>query len=406
MSRNYYVLKNGRVRRENNTVYIENADGKKTPLPVENIESLYLYGEIDINTRLLNFLAQKRITLHVFNYYGFYSGSFYPRDYLHSGFLLVRQAEHYGTEPKRVALAKEFVQGAAHSLLRNVLYYERRRGKPATANETEPTGEVGIYPEDARLPPAVPRDADAESAVDAAVFVPLAEDENTDPFAPPPPEDGPDDPGADETPESAAELSRIRLSMEKLSDAIDQQGTVASLMGIEGKLRQRYFAAWEHLLVGDWTFSRRVRRPPDNEVNSLISFGNGLLYSVCLAEIYRTQLTPTISFLHEPGVKRFSLALDLSEIFKPLIVDRAIFRLLNTGQLKKSHFDRDTNGCFLNDDGKTLFIGEIQKKLDTTVKHRRLNRSVTYRHLIRLECYKLIRHLTGLETYKAFRAWW
>ena len=67
--------------------------------------------------------------------------------------------------------------------------------------------------------------------------------------------------------------------------------------------------------------------PPDNEVNALISFGNSHLYTVCLGELYRTQLTPTISYLHEPGARRFSLALDLSEIFKPLIVDRAIFRL-------------------------------------------------------------------------------
>lgn len=404
MSRNYYVLSNGRIRREKNTVYVEDGEGKKTPLPVENIESLYLYGEVDLNTRLLNFLAKQRITLHVFNYYGFYSGSFYPRDYLHSGFLLVRQAEHYGAEPKRVALAKEIVRASAHSLLRNVLYYERRRGKPGTG-EVEPTGEVGT---DAPAAPssAIPVDGVAESVIDGAVFAPLSEDEDSDPFAAPVGADSDVEGQGSASEASGRELSEVRLAMEKLSDAIDLQSTVASLLGIEGKLRQRYYAAWEHLLVGDWSFSRRVRRPPDNEINSLISFGNGHLYSVCLSEIYRTQLTPTISFLHEPGVRRFSLALDLSEIFKPLIVDRAIFRLLNTGQLKTSHFDRDTGGCFLSDDGKKLFLGEIEKRLATTIRHRRLGRSVTYRHLIRLECYKLIRHLSGLETYRAFRAWW
>ena len=342
----------------------------------------------------------------MFNYYGYYSGSYYPRDYLHSGFLLVRQAEHYSAELKRVALAKEFVRGAAHSLLRNVVYYERRREKAATAGDVEPSGEVGVYTDEAPGSPSkVPSDAEAESAIDAVMFAPLVEAEDADPFAPPW-DDASDLQETDESVAPSVELSRIRLTMEKLEDAINGQSTIMSLMGIEGKMRQRYYAAWEHLLVGEWTFSRRVRRPPDNEVNSLISFGNGFLYSVCLAEIYRTQLTPTVSFLHEPGVKRFSLALDLSEIFKPLIVDRAIFTLLNKGQLKKSHFDRDTEGCFLNDDGKKLFLGEMEKKLATTVKHRRLNRSVSYRTLIRLECYKLIRHLTGLETYKAFRAWW
>lgn len=400
MSRNYYVLSNGRIRREKNTVYVENTEGVKTPLPVENIESLYLYGEVDLNTRLLNFLSKQRITLHVFNYYGFYSGSYYPRDYLHSGFLLVRQAEHYGEESKRIALAKEFVRASAHSLLRNVVYYERRRSKPV---EPDPVGEIAgadTKPE----PSGIPTDADTEGAIDDAAFAPLTEDADTDPFAAPVAEGAGDE--LTDASDVGAELSKVRLAMEKLADAIDVQTNIASLLGIEGKLRERYFAAWEHLITGEWAFSRRVRRPPDNEVNALISFGNGHLYTVCLGELYRTQLTPTISFLHEPGVRRFSLALDLSEIFKPLLVDRTIFTLLNKGQLKAAHFDRDTNGCFLSESGKKLFIAALEERLSTTIKHRRLGRSVSYRHLIRLECYKLIRHLTGLETYKAFRAWW
>src|SRR5690348_9466016 len=126
--KNYYVLSNGRVRREANTLYIEKADGEKKPLPVEDVDSLYLYGEVDLNTKLLNFLSQKKIPLHVFNYYGFYAGSYYPRDYLHSGFLLVHQVGHYANAEQRLALAREFVHASAHSLLKNLSYYERRRG--------------------------------------------------------------------------------------------------------------------------------------------------------------------------------------------------------------------------------------------------------------------------------------
>ena len=246
-SRNYYVLSNGRVRREQNTIYIENAEGKKTPLPVENIESLYLYGEVDLNTKLLNFLAQKRITLHVFNYYGFYSGSYYPRDYLHSGFLLVRQAEHYSTETKRVALAAEFVRASAHSLLRNVLYYERRRGK--AGSDPEPAGEVGVDATDLERA-RIPTDADAESAVDAAAFLPPVQDADTDPFALPMDESDPVAGVGTGEAGTHPELARVRATMEKLADAIGLQTTVASLLGIEGKLRERYYAAWEHLLVG------------------------------------------------------------------------------------------------------------------------------------------------------------
>jgi len=85
---------------------------------------------------------------------------------------------------------------------------------------------------------------------------------------------------------------------------------------------------------GDWVeinidqeidFTKRVKRPPANMVNALIRFGNSMVYISCLAEIYRTQLNPLISYLHEPGTKRFSLSLDLAEIFKPLLADRLIF---------------------------------------------------------------------------------
>ncbi len=393
--RNYYILSNGRVARKDNTIYIENAAGEKKPIPIEDVDSLYLYGEVDINTKLLNFLGQKKLPLHVFNYYGFYSGSYYPREYLHSGFLLVHQVKHYGDAALRLALAKELVRASAHSMLRNVAYYANRKGDRATAAEEdrEPSGEIGI---DTPSGGGIPKDAAVEAAVDAAGATVFAEaDPPADPFL--------TEIEFDASPEPLADL---RATITDLAAQIDRQPIVNAVRGIEGKMRERYYRAWPHILNTEWTFDCRVRRPPDNEINALISFGNSMLYTTCLSEIYRTQLTPTVSYLHEPGARRFSLALDLSEIFKPLLVDRAIFRLINSGQLQPKHFDRTLNGCYLTDAGKKLFLGALEERLSTTIKHRRLGRSVSYRHLIRLECYKLIRHLTSVEDYRAFRAWW
>src|SRR5882672_11820129 len=107
--KSYYLLNNGRLKRESNTLLVENAAGEKKPIPVEDVDSLYVYGEVDLNSRLLNFLTQKKIVLHVFNYFGFYSGSYYPREFLNSGFLLVHQVNHYSNAEKRLALAQEFV---------------------------------------------------------------------------------------------------------------------------------------------------------------------------------------------------------------------------------------------------------------------------------------------------------
>ena len=95
MSRNYYITQPGRLRRKDNTLYLEPEEAPRIPIPVEDIDALYFYGELDLNTKLLNFLAQKHIAFHVFNYYGYYSGSYYPREYLNSGSLLVKQVQHY-----------------------------------------------------------------------------------------------------------------------------------------------------------------------------------------------------------------------------------------------------------------------------------------------------------------------
>ena len=399
--KNYYVLSNGRVKREQNTLFIEDTAGAKKPIPVEDVDSLFLFGEIDLNTKLLNFLSQKKIPLHVFNYYGFYAGSYYPREYLHSGYLLVQQVGHYSDPVLRLAIARETVRAAAHSILRNVSYYSRRRG-----NETqEPAGEIGSEPiqpaPEGPSATAIPIDADLEADIDDAVAVELLVEESDEALL------GDEQVITDgEVHPAPGSLAQIQVTIAALAAQIDAQETVEALMGIEGKMRERYYQAWNAILNTDWSFDRRVRRPPDNEINALISFGNSVLYTVCVSEIYRTQLTPTISYLHEPGARRFSLALDLSELFKPLIVDRAIFRLVNTRQLQTSHFDKSLNGCLLTDAGKRLFLGALEERLASTIKHRRLGRHVSYRHLIRLECYKLVRHLTAVEGYKAFRAWW
>jgi CRISP-associated protein Cas1 len=182
---------------------------------------------------------------------------------------------------------------------------------------------------------------------------------------------------------------------------------VAALMGLEGNLRQTYYQAFDQIMVDSgFTFGTRSRQPPQNELNALISFGNMLCYTACLDQLYHTQLNPTISFLHEPGARRYSLALDLAEIFKPLLVDRLIFKLVNKRQLQAKDFDASLAGCLLKEPGRKAFVQAWDARLKETIKHRRLNRSVSYGHLIRLECYKLAKHCLDIESYQPFKAWW
>lgn len=131
-----------------------------------------------------------------------------------------------------------------------------------------------------------------------------------------------------------------------------------------------------------------------------------LVYTKTLGEIYKTQLNPTISYLHEPGTRRFSLCLDISEIFKPLIADRLIFSLLNKNQITEKDFTSDLNFLHLNKKASQLIVRQLDERVKTTIHHKELDKDVSYQCLIRLEAYKLIKHLIGEKEYEGFKMWW
>lgn len=198
----------------------------------------------------------------------------------------------------------------------------------------------------------------------------------------------------------------VELSEEDIRNHLDRAKSIEELMGMEGNIRKRYYAAWNAIINQNINFEKRVMHPPDNMINSLISFVNSLVYTRILSEIYHTQLNPTISYLHEPGVRRFSLCLDLSEIFKPLIGDRLIFSLLNKNQITEDSFTEELNFLHLKKSASQLIASEFENRMKQTIMHKEIGRQVSYQYLMRLECYKLIKHLLGEKEYEGFRIWW
>jgi CRISPR-associated protein Cas1 len=193
--------------------------------------------------------------------------------------------------------------------------------------------------------------------------------------------------------------------MESYAAKIPEAKKTDELMGIEGNIRQVYYEAF-NLVIDTFEMGARTKQPPKNEVNALISFGNMMCYSECLRSIHQTQLNPTISYLHTPGERRYSLSLDITEIFKPILVDRVIFKVLNKKELQEKHFDNKLNKCILNEAGKKIFVKAFEDRLNETIQHRALKRNVSYRHLMKLECYKLAKHLLEIEEYKPFKMYW
>ena len=194
-------------------------------------------------------------------------------------------------------------------------------------------------------------------------------------------------------------------AIERYVESINATVKVPELMGIEGNIRQTYYEAFD-VIINDFEMGNRTKQPPNNEVNALISFGNMMCYTMCLDQIFHTQLNPTIGFLHEPGFRRYSLALDLAEVFKPILVDRTIFSLLNKKQIQSSDFRHELNRCVMKDSTRKIFAQAFDEKLKETFNHRSLGRSVSYKHLVKLECYKLSKHLLGIDEYKPFKMNW
>lgn len=182
--------------------------------------------------------------------------------------------------------------------------------------------------------------------------------------------------------------------------------SIPQMMKVEGYIRDQYYSAIDEIVPEDYQMGTRKRRPPNNKMNALISFGNSLVYTTTLSEIYNTQLNPTVSFLHEPFERRFSLSLDVSEIFKPIISDRVILKLVNKNMLDDTSFEGDIGDMLLSDKGRKTFLREYNDRLDRTIKHRGLNRKVSYKRLIRLELYKLAKHFLGEKEYDPLIMWW
>ena len=177
-------------------------------------------------------------------------------------------------------------------------------------------------------------------------------------------------------------------------------------MGVEASARRAYYRTFDAVLPESFNFEKREYNPPPNPVNCLISFGNSLVYANCVSAIRATALDPAVSYLHEPGERRYSLSLDIADLFKPVLTDRLLFRLVNRGQIGRDDFREEVGSCLLTESGRKTFVKEFEETLERTVNHPELSRKVSYQYLLRLEAYKLKKHLLTGESYDAFRRWW
>ncbi len=131
MKKSYYLFNPGRLSRQDNTLKFTPQDedgneGQPKFIPVESVADLYVFGSLDANSALYNFMGKQHISVHFFDYYEHYSGSFYPKEYLLAGKMIVNQVDHYTRPARRISIAQKFVEGAAFNMLKNLRYYHKR----------------------------------------------------------------------------------------------------------------------------------------------------------------------------------------------------------------------------------------------------------------------------------------
>lgn len=328
MAKNHtrYIFSMGELKRKDNSIAFSNKKGNFY-IPVQDTRELYCMNEVSFNTKFLDFIAKAGITLHLFNYHGNYSGTFYPKEQLVSGDLVVKQSLVF--IEKRLIIAKAIVKGISQNIY-EVIYHYYRHGKK----------ELKSY------------------------------------------------------------LDWLKNDVDRF---LSKDISIEQILFIEGQVWSRFYDSFKHFLPEDFLMNKRVKRPPDNPINALISFGNTLLYTKTISAIYETHLNQTISFLHSPREGRFSLSLDLSEVFKPIIVFKTIFDLVGRKRLQVAkHFDKKLNYALLNEEGKKIFIDAFETRINETFLHKKLKRKVTYKHCLKLDGYKLIKFILEEKEFTPF----
>lgn len=180
--------------------------------------------------------------------------------------------------------------------------------------------------------------------------------------------------------------------------------SIENLLVVEAQIREIYYSCFNHILADeDFEFDKRTKNPPKSAINALISFGNTLIYQRIAVLIRKSALDIKIGFIHSPNRRKETLQLDLSEIFKPIIVDRVIFTLINKQVLNEElHFERvGDEAVFLNKEGKRIFINAFERKMQTELQVK--GTKTTYEAMMKEEINKIVQYLDRNVTYKPYK---
>ncbi|MDY7006602.1 MAG: type I-D CRISPR-associated endonuclease Cas1d [Cyanobacteriota bacterium] len=191
------------------------------------------------------------------------------------------------------------------------------------------------------------------------------------------------------------------LPLKKLEGAIapiNSTNNIDSLRGLEGAGSAAYFGCFNQLIKGsDFTFEARRRRPPTDPVNSLLSFGYSLLRHDVQSAVNIVGFDPYLGYLHYERYGRPSLALDLMEEFRPLVVDNMVLSVLNKRLLTPADFTSEpiSGAVSLSKEGLKIFLRAYEQKKQTQFKHPVIQRKCSYQEAFEIQGRLLAKYLMG-----------
>lgn len=217
--------------------------------------------------------------------------------------------------------------------------------------------------------------------------------------------------------EMADAAERIRAAMDAASalrrepdDAVpdpaapQRDSVEGRLLGCEGAGSAAYFGVFAHMLADGWAFAGRVKRPPTDPVNALLSYGYVLLMHQVASAAHIAGLDPQVGFLHSARFGKPALALDLMEEFRPVVVDSTVVTIINNGMLDPKDFIEEHGAFRLTDSGRKIFLTKLEERLQTEVQHPVFGYRASYRRCLELQARLLAKALVGeIPQYVAFR---
>jgi len=192
-------------------------------------------------------------------------------------------------------------------------------------------------------------------------------------------------------------VAKLAVSLRRAQHA----QSVSEAMGIEGDAARTYFAVFNELLRGSgFAFGGRVRRPPTDPVNALLSYVYTLITHECSSALQGVGLDPYVGFLHQDRPGRQSLALDLLEEFRASWADRFVLTLINRKQIQLNDFISEASGAVrLTDEARKTLLTAWQERKQVEIMHPYLEEQVPIGLLPHCQAMLLARHIRGDTEY-------